>query len=303
MRVDFEGGDAYLCRFFPESDFREPRITTLPGGAAGKYALCIDEPRERLYFFSHNNRFFTLRLDGTLLKQTTLLKPGEHAVLQYPLLAIQSNGCLHAAWTTQKHGVYLYWDIHHMLSPDGGDSWRTMAGAALTTPVLADDTGTATRITLDDEFDVHTWLSSFAVRGGKAHFLYLAQHEQPRQHYARYDIASGALEHRIQPEFKGETLRLQGLDGFFALVPGGKELFCVGANEGRLACLVSRDNGETWQDHAQTDRKFRLYSIGGCRWTTSDGYLIGSFTDTTGQEGILDRVAKVYFFRIPIRNS
>lgn len=301
VRADFEGGGAYLYRFSPDRDFAAPQITTLPGAAAGKYAMRLDEPRKRLYFFSHNNRFFTVGLDGETVERTELLKAGEHAVLQYPHLSLARDGTLHAAWTTQKHGVYLYWDIHHMLSRDGGKTWRTMAGQPLAPPLAADGTGEATRITLDDEFEVHTWLSSFAVWQGKAHFLYLAQHDTPRQHYTRYDIATGQEEQRTQPVFAGESIRLQGLDGFFAIGRERGGLFCVGANGGRLACLASWDHGKTWHDHAQSKREFRLYSIGGYRWTTSEGYIIGSFSDTTGQEELLDRNTRVYFFRIPTR--
>ena len=82
------------------------------------------------------------------------------------------DGTLHAAWTTQRHGEYLYWDIHHMLSRDGGASWRNLDGGELSLPVGADESGSALRITLDDEFDRHTWLSSFLVKDGKVHFLY-----------------------------------------------------------------------------------------------------------------------------------
>ena len=66
-----------------------------------------------------------------------------------------------------------------------------------------------------------------------------------------------------------------------------------------IACLVSRDNGDSWQDHALSNRKFSgIYALGGCRRTTPGGDIIGSFAaalsgpDKTTQW-------KVYFFRIP----
>ena len=160
--------------------------------------------RERqICYFAHNNTFHRVALDGTVLSSTNLLTAGQNGLLQYPLLYLDAAGMLHAAWTTQKHGVYLYWDIHYLQSPDGGESWRTMSGTPVSLPVIADEGGPADRISLDDEFEAHTWLESFFVRAGKAHFLYLAQTEPPRQHYVRYDIAAAERELDVQPEFKG----------------------------------------------------------------------------------------------------
>lgn len=293
VRVDFEDGHAYLYRFLAASDFGAPHMTVIPGGAAGKYAMRYDPTRKQLYFFSHNSTFHVVGLDGKVRKRVQLLEPGEHASLQYPLLDLDPDGTLHAAWTTQKNGVYMYWDIHHMLSRDGGVTWQNLDGAGLDLPVIADDTGPATRITWDDEFEFHTWLASFRVKRGKLHFVYLAQRTPRRQHYMRYDIASAQRDRDLQPTFIGETTKLYGLDGFFAArsdQPDGP-LYCVMQDGGHLACLVSRDNGETWQDYARSERKFESYAIGGFREITDDGYIAGSFTERDGNH--------VYFFRIP----
>ena len=58
MRVDFVDGNAYLYRFAAADDYAEPVVTTVPGGAAGKYSMFLDQGRKQLYFFSHNNNFF-----------------------------------------------------------------------------------------------------------------------------------------------------------------------------------------------------------------------------------------------------
>lgn len=299
-RPDFSDGNAYLYRFFPKNDFREPIITPIPKGSAGKYALCLDERRGQLYYFAHNNLFFVIGLDGKVRKSFQLLRPGPDALLQYPHLYLDREGRLHAAWTTQRHGVYLYWDIHHMLSPDGGKSWQNMDGQTLTPPILADQTGPALRITLEDEFRVHTWLSSFLVLDGKAHFLYLAQSTPPRWHYVRYDMATGRREADMQPFFRGETIQLLGLDGFFTSRDSrhGSALYCVGNDGGHLACLVSYDNGQSWHDYARSREKFSLYAIGGCRAVTSDGYVIGTFTDQAGDPHAANKKPRVFFFRV-----
>ncbi len=299
-RVDFVDGNAYLYRFPAAADFQKPSVTVIPKAAAGKYAMRYDPLRKQLYFFSHNNSFHVIDLDGNVRKSTTLLQEGPHAVLQYPCLDMAPDYTLHAAWTTQKHNVYLYYDIHHMLSEDGGDTWRNLDGTALTVPVVADDTGPATRITLEDEFENHTWLSSFRVKNGKLHFVYLAQQTPPRQHYMRYDIARAERDLDCQPKFSGETCSLSGLDGFFATRSDQPEspLYGVMQDGGHIACLVSRDNGNTWHDHARTEETFRPYALGGCREITDDGSIIGSFTEQGTGSDILARDVKVYFFRI-----
>ncbi len=301
VRVDFQDGNAYLYRFLSALNLRHPRITAIPGGAAGKYAMRYDPTRKQLYFFSHNNTFHVVGLDGKVRKRVQLLRPGKNAVLQYPLLDMTPDGVLHAAWTTQQHGVYMYWDIHHMLSRDGGDTWQDFSGTKFAMPVIADDTGPATRITWDDEFEYHSWLSSFRVKSGKLHFVYLAQRKPARQHYMRYDMATHRRDVDRQPRFRGESIVLSGLDGFFASRSDHPRspLYCVLQDDGHIACLASDDNGETWYDYAKSKEKFRTYSIGGCREVTDGGDIIGSFTDV----GDGARPPKVYFFRIRARGN
>lgn len=300
VRVDFQDGNAYLYRFLADRDFRDPTITTIPGAAAGKYTMRYDPGRKQLYFFAHNNTFHVVGLDGQVRSSTRLLQAGKNAVLQYPLLDLDPEGTLHAAWTTQKHGVYLYWDIHHMLSRDGGQTWQNLDGASLTPPVVADDTGPALRLTLDDEFEHHTWLSSFRVKRGKLHFVYQAQTEPPREHYVRYEVATGRREKDQQPRFGGETLSLAGLDGFLITRTDQPEspLYCVKQDAGRIACLISRDNGETWHDYARSEETYLPYAISGCREVTADGHIVGFFTERkpVAQPQMSD--ARVLFFRI-----
>jgi hypothetical protein len=302
VRPDFGDGHAYLYRFRAQENYREPQITRIPNGSAGKFAMVLDARRQQLAYFAHNNTFHLVGLDGVVRSSTNLLTGGKNAALQYPLLSLDEDGTLHAAWTTQKNGnVYLYWDIHYLQSPDGGLTWRRMDGTPVQLPVVADETGPSDRITLDDELTCHTWLSNFLVKEGKAHFLYLAQTNPPRQHYVRYDLRSAKRELDRQPEFRGETLSLRGLDGFFASTRGrpGARLYCIGkdANQSRLACLASDDNGTTWHDYAVSEPVISPYAIGGCREVTADGWVIGSFTDSGAPVAGAAAEAKVYFIK------
>jgi hypothetical protein len=320
FRVDFLSGDAFLDRWQASqiqpwltrsADARqappEPapdRITTrIPGGAAGKYAAAIDVPRAQLYFFSHNNSFHRLRLDGSLIDSRNLIAPGPHAILQYPHLSLSPKGHLHLAWTTQKHAQYLYWDIHHAFSEDGGQTfhgWLPDGGSQqLQLPIVADETGASLRITRDDEFESHTWLACGLATEDHWHALYLAQTTPPRQHYLRYDLRTGQRQIDRYPEVAGQSISLRGLDGFFTADPKDPgKLFVLGNDGGHLACLVSHDAGQTWHDHARSDQAFGLYSIGGARCLTEDGAIIGSFTDQSQPDEITDRNSRVYFFRI-----
>src|SRR5688572_4389997 len=106
IRPDFVDGHAYLYRFMAAKDFRDPVITRIKGGAAGKYSMALDLNRKQIYYFAHNNTFHRISMTGEVLASTNLLTGGKNAVLQYPLLFLDAEGTLHAAWTTQKNGVY-----------------------------------------------------------------------------------------------------------------------------------------------------------------------------------------------------
>lgn len=299
MRMDFTTGEAFLYRFLVENDYNDPIITAIPRGAAGKYATMIDEPRGLLYHFAHNNTFHTLNLDGELLSTVDLLQHGEHAVLQYPQLATDADGRLHAAWTTQKHGVYMYWDIHHMLR-DGPDApWRNMNGGTMTPPIIADDTGPALRISLDDEYESHTWLSSFVPKGGKVHFAYLAQTDPSREHYMRYDTTTGDRDVHLHPRFGGEKTEVRSLDGFFTTADASatSPVYFASSHAGHVVILRSGDNGATWTDYAQSEEAFNVYSIGGLR-RLHGGRIIGTFTDQDGSNEASQGQSTVYFFSI-----
>lgn len=300
IRPDFQDGHAYLYRFLAKNEYREPALTQIPRGSAGKFAMYLDRPRKQIYYFAHNNTFHIIGLDGKVRKMIQLCQPGANAVLQYPLLCMALDGTLHAAWTTQKHGKYLYWDIHHMLSPDAGASWLNLDGSALSPPVKADDSGPAMRITLDDEFEFHSWLSSLLVKDEKVHFLYLAQMDPPRQHYTRFDIATGKRDLDIQPELRGREIQVQGLGGFFATRSSrkGSALYILLPDGNHVACLVSHDNGQSWHDFARSEETFKIYSLGGSREISRDGHIMGTFTDQHGSNLTPDRKSKVYFFKI-----
>jgi hypothetical protein len=313
-RPDFVDRNAYLYRFLASEGYARPHISKIEKGSAGKYCMMYDRERGQLYYFAHNNTFHVVGLDGTVRRSGTIMKKGETACLQYPHLSLDLDGTLHAAWTTNKNDEYLYTDIHYMKSVDGGGTWRKMDGTPLELPVIADYHGATDQINLNDEYDYHTWLSSFMVKNGKLHFVYkyAAPGDAMREHYVRYDLKTAQREIDLWPEFKGETISLNNPDGFFASRASdpGSPLYCTLVQDGRIACLRSDDNGTTWHDHAVSSRRFGVnekmnnpYSVGGSREVTEDGWVLGSFTDRIPNPGQIKDLtaagmsAPVYFFR------
>ena len=304
-RPDFVDGHAYLYRFDPPG-YEEPTITRIPGGSGGKYCLMLDPGRRQLYYLAHSQEFRVLGLDGEIRRSTTLFKAGPHAVMQYPHVALAADGTLFVGWTTSAPDRYLYWDIHAMRSPDGAATWQTLSGAALEPPVVTDDTGPADRISLDDEFEVHSWLSAFLVKNGKLHLVYWAKNMPQRQRYVRYDAATGKREIDREPLLAGWSIA-EPNDS--AALIGTRQtekeaLYCVTTVKDRkqLVCVMSVDNGASWRDYALATDSFphRVYSIGAARETTRDGWIIGSFTDVAPKAELYTEAdsGKVYFFRI-----
>ncbi len=308
---NFLNGNAYLLCLANHGDNVRPSTTELTGGAAGKYCLLLDEPRQQLYWFAHNNTFFTVGMDGAVRSKTDLLQAGPHAYLQYPHLTLDASGTLFAAWTTSKvvkDNVSIYHDVHAMKSPDGGKSWQALDGTPIALPAVADDTGPATLISRADEFDVHSWLSAFMAKDGKLHFVYWAKTEPKRQRYVRYDIAMGQLDRDVEPIFSHRPSQQRPNEsGVFvsSRKDPGSRLYFVStvADRSRLAGLASDDNGESWYEYALSDRKFpwRVYSIGAARELTSSGDIVGTFTVVVGEPKTYqeDKSGAVYFFRIP----
>jgi hypothetical protein len=177
-------------------------------------------------------------------------------------------------------------------------TWQTTAGTPVALPAVADQHGPADRVIRDDEYEVHTWLSNFLAKDGKVHFVYAAQCHPPREHYLRVDLKTARRDVDLWPAFRGERLEVAGLDGFFASrcsLPNAP-LYCVMGSQGRLACLASDDNGQSWYDYAVSDTAYSLYAVGGCREVTEDGWIIGSFTDSREQPPQRVGQSHVYFF-------
>jgi hypothetical protein len=299
----FQGGqNAYVMRFLASDNFQNPTSATLTGGAGAKYAMEIDEARGQLYFFCHTNKFFRVRLsDLAILAEYQLTQDGPNANMHYPHLYLDEYGHLYVAWTTVRinpalsgenglcHNSYFYWSIHFMRSLDGGVTWTKPNGQRLDPPIVADEYGPTDEITPPGERCASTWLSTFLVKGDKAHFVYHSYSESPpplvdRPHYVRYDLATAQIVRDVVP-FKGDNIPIKNMDGVCSTRRSIKEIFCVSKSNGnntdsRIVVLKSEDNGLTWRDHALgPEPPTYTYALGGSPQVTNDGYIIGSYTD------------------------
>jgi hypothetical protein len=298
LRADDVKSKLHFYRFDAAREWQHPLDVELPESGSEKFTLLRDAKRGQFYASSLRGVFFIIAPDGTVRRATKLFAPGPHALQHYPLLSLDEAGVLHYAYTTTPiDNRYLYWSIHHIQSPDGGQTWQRMDGTPIkAVPIVADETGPSDRISLDNEFDVHTWLSNLMTRGGKAHFLYDAMANPDGEHYTRYDLKTGRRDIDVFPDFKGETLSILGLDGYF-VAGEGQTLYALGHGRsgGGIVCLASSDNGATWHDFAATDSAARVkpYAIGGFRELTADGHIIGTFTDVAEPGPVKVRFMKI----------
>ena len=283
-------------RFARGHDYSKPTVTTIPDVSCGaKYAMAYDPGRKQLYIAAQYGQLLTVSPEGKLLRRSKgFRQKGPHAATQYPHLTVSPDGVLHLGMTTvgmQNSGKEGYWDIHYMNSPDGGIKWRKLNGEPLPQDPVPDDTGPTDRITLDDEFQVASWLASMQVKGNKVHFLYHGK----TMHYLRYDRMTGEKDIALDDKkVAGSSLVLSHISGLLVSHTDRSEspLYCVSFAPARcgLACLISRDHGCSWSDYAFGAAPHGCYATGGARSITKDGYIIGSFTG-----------GGVWFFRIKSR--
>ena len=293
-----------FLRFTESNGYTGPDIakTCDAAGSASKYAMAYDRPRGRFYHATQWGVFMAIDKSGSLRGKRELFRGGgpTGSGPAYPHLFVDAAGVVHYALTTaDRHGKIPYETIRYLKSTDGARTWRTMVGKPIKTPTSCEPNGPATMVNLPDEVKESTWLAVMHVKDGKVHFAYRAGTHR-RRHYMRFDGRTGKRE-IDRADWKGKKIRLLGGDSaLFASNPRirrGPLVAVSRGHDGRVAALISRDNGSSWQDYATSSTKFSsIYALGGCRQITADGKVIGTFSGVQSGGGW-----KIYFFQIKIK--
>jgi len=300
-------GNAYFYRFEASKGFANPTISLVPGGSAGKYAMFFDAGRQQFSYLTWSD-FFAINPWGTVSWKQKFFAAGANAYPQYPHLTMTPDGITFAAWTTTAVTDHHYYDIHFLASWNGGGSWGLPSpGQMVTLPVVCDDTGPAVPIVTPAETSMSSdrtnWLANAFYKDWKLHFLYSGTQDGGwSTRYVRYnwDWQDPKVDVRLGPTIPGDVMALSSQDGFFASdeVVGSPVYLAARTQDARIGVLRSADNGTTWHDHARSTYtpggNKAIYAIGGARRLTTDGWMIGTFTEQdtgTGPHG-------VFFFRV-----
>ncbi len=283
-----------FLRFTPLDNYSVPDISKTFDGVVSfsKYAMVYDPSRQQFHIASQYSQLLTVDKSGNLLRdQQVFSQFADGAYSQYPYLFVGDDGVLHHAQTTEdENGLLPYETIRYVQSTDGGATWQTMAGTALSTPTTPGALGPSDMINLVDEIDMKSWLGTMHVKDGKAHFAYQASvppdSMDSRNHYMRFDLATGTREidtwSDTGDQWQGADLSMQTQSALMVSDPSklfGPLYAVAGTSDGHLSALVSYDNGSMWQDFATSLEPFAgIYAVGGFREITDDGRIIGTFT-------------------------
>ncbi len=292
---------SFFLRFSPADGYRTPAAVTLPGTIGGKFAACLDRGRGLLYYVPNGGHLHVLDTRGNVVHDAPLVRHGKRSSFEYPHLCTDEAGAVYLAWTTDRHGSFLYDSIRVLRSDDRGRTWRRLDGRGVSLPADADDPEASTPVTAPEEAERNKFLASFAACRGKLHFMYRAnplRADNPEmkvstddfaggfQRYVRFDTATGARELDVTEK---TWCGLAGMDGFLTVDarPGKHALYFTGKSGLRQACAVSYDDGGHWQLHAQSEplpavSTLHIYATQGCREVAPDGRIYGAFTLRTG---------------------
>jgi hypothetical protein len=216
------------------------------------------------------------------------------------------------AWTTtdQSCSAYGYYDIHYLVSPDGGATWYGRDGAIsyASFPILAGDDGPGWQLLDSTEYNSGgntctndaNWLASVYIQDGHLFFVYGHQ-------------GSHALYRRVTPQWNGSGYTMtndvgpipvgvgDGNEGAFFSGYGTarSRIFLTGATRsGNGTTTVSSANdGLTWSTYATgPTTSTYVYATSGAHELGPAGTIIGAFTNQIGRNGAN---SNVYFIHNP----
>ena len=205
------------------------------------------------------------------------------------------------AWTTtdQSCSAYGYYDIHYLISPDGGATWYGRDGALpyANFPILAGDDGPGWQLLDSAEYNSgrntctndSNWLASIYIQDGHLFFIYRHQ-------------ASHALYRRVTPTWTGSGYTMandvgpitvglgDGNEGAFFSGYGTprSRIFLTGASRSGhgITTVSTANDGRTWSTYATgPSTSTYVYATSGAHELGPGGTIIGAFTNQIGSYG------------------
>jgi hypothetical protein len=314
--------DAYFSELLASEKYSPPHSILISGAGAGKYSCA----------FSPNNNEFDLlgwstlaRINtatNALIDQKQMFVPGSTGSAEYPVIAYAADApqYLAGAWTTVSSqpvnygngGGYPYMDIRFGMSWDYGATWGTpWVGNNWSLPIYPDNTGPAPQALVQSDYNalfplpqlnVQNWLDSFVFVDG--YFFFMYSHIDTSANWTTRLTRLGEYSPSLQitdMSLAGETITLVTDGGSLvtqAIPGGGHYLYAIGqTTSSQVGVLISKDYGQTWHDWSLTSTTAQPYAVVASKTVTSDGFIIGEYTDFAGSTQT--NSAKIQFFRVP----
>jgi autotransporter-associated beta strand protein len=302
-----------LLKFSASNNYAAPvvSVTHSQAHSDSKFASAYDRVRQRLYHATQGGYVFTFDKSGNFVRGQQVFTSGSGAAPSYPHLFVDEFAVVHYAMTTADSNGYIpYQTIRYLKSLDGGQTWKAMAGTAITIPTTCASNGPSTMINLPGELNYAVWLANMHAKNGKVHFAYQTRNPSnpagvgnpptitAHMHYMRFNGTTGVREIDSSPNgegWTGDTLRINHYSASFASNPNNSSgaLYAAGIDGTRLNALVSYDNGTSWHDYARSNSFGTPTDPGLARAVTPDGKVIGCIATSSPQW------ATVNYFSLP----
>jgi hypothetical protein len=221
----------------------------------------------------------------------------------------QSGSCDLAmmAWTTSDFNNETgYYDIHYIISPDGGQTWYGKNGAIGSWPIVAGDDGPAWQLLSSSEYNSGgnsytndtNWLQSIYVQDGHLYFSY--EHQGTCAQYRRVTPTWTGNGYTMTNDVGPVSLGLGGLGAFFSgYGTTNTRIFLTGysCSSSAIKTMSSSDEGQTWSTYATSSTNpTDPYAVSGGHDLGPGGSIIGAYTDELGTAGTN---SNVYFIHNP----
>jgi|GEM_PF-6745596 len=252
----------------------------------------------QLVHFFWKDRVFTLTINGkpypskSQFEQKVITK-GKATGPQYPLLIKNSSNEVSLAYTAvntdcETEGAARYFDIRFLrgsgLTSDKQIRWLNPVSASSIVPILPIETDSIVpSIVRNRSCNLSQWLANFHEHQGIYFFVYretnLTNSNASEVWLVRFDKAKKKF--LARKPMKAEGLIFRNNSSVFTSGNKG-EIYVTGlATDNRLATLVSKDKGESWQVAAVSEKfeGFQPSYVTGGKETDAQGRIFGIFTE------------------------